>query len=254
MGQKDAKWLVMSLEDGNLVPRCKHRKCLNPAGAYLTNDCQCYNRKASDVCGVNEQLYDDIFGQGVCGCSPGHAIWEGDDACHPVHQQGPCEVGQLFVVGQDGRTECIQRNCTDGLLEIKSESEENCFEIGDTAPCEQGYQVGINPRSLIAECIKSEERLERVFDLIPANQNQHSNNGHNSVNKGDGSQIADDTSCTSHEDCTNVQVLVSGVRMDIGVTYCYDSGNGDLKCAGNANDCCSCRDNDSFDQNPDNCP
>merc|ERR1712013_526186 len=162
--------------------------CADPANVVnrifdLTNDCQCYNRKASDVCGVNEQLYDDIFGQGVCGCSPGHAIWEVDDACHPVHQQGPCEVGQLFVVGQDGRTECIQRNCTDGLLEIKSESEENCFEIGDTAPCEQGYQVGINPRSLLAECIRSEERLERVFDLIPATQNQHSNNGHNSVNK-----------------------------------------------------------------------
>ena len=178
---EQSKWLVMSLEDGNLVPRCKHRKCLNPAGAYLTNDCQCYNRKASDVCGVNEQLYDDIFGQGVCGCSPGHAIWEGDDACHPVHQQGSCEVGKLFVLGQDGRTECLQRNCTEGLLEINIESGENCFEIGDNAPCEPGSTVGINPGTLIAECIKSEERLDRVFDLIPANQNQHSNTGHNSV-------------------------------------------------------------------------
>jgi len=180
---EQSKWLVMSLEDGNLVPRCKHRKCLNPAGAYLTNDCQCYNRKASDVCGLNEQLYDDIFGQGVCGCSPGHAIWEGDDACHPVHQQGPCEVGKLFVLGQDGRTECLRRNCTEGFLEINNESGENCFEIGDNAPCEPGSTVGINPGTLIAECIKSEERLDRVFDLIPANQNQHSNTGHNSVNK-----------------------------------------------------------------------
>jgi len=180
---EQSKWLVMSLEDGNLVPRCKHRKCLNPAGAYLTNDCQCYNRKASDVCGLNEQLYDDIFGQGVCGCSPGHAIWEGDDACHPVHQQGPCEVGKLFVLGQDGRTECLQRNCTEGFLEINNESGENCFEIGDNAPCEPGSTVGINPGTLIAECIKSEERLDRVFDLIPANQNQHSNTGPNSVNK-----------------------------------------------------------------------
>jgi len=70
-------------------------------------------------------------------------------------------------------------------------------------------------------------------------------------------QIADKTSCTSHEDCTNVQTAAG---TEIGVTYCYDAGiasgeaNGDLKCAGNANDCCSCSDNDSFDQNPDNCP
>jgi len=67
-------------------------------------------------------------------------------------------------------------------------------------------------------------------------------------------QFADSTSCTSHEDCTNVQVLFNDAFVDIGVTYCYENGDGDLKCAGNANDCCSCEDNDSFDKNPDNCP
>ena len=45
------------------------------------------------------------------------------------------------------------------------------------------------------------------------------------------------------------------------MTYCYDQGiytsgeaNGVLKCSGNAFECCSCSANDSFDQNPDNCP
>jgi len=179
---EDAKWLVMSMENGKMVPRCKHRKCLNPAGAYLASDCQCYRRKATDVCGSNEQLYDDIFGQGICGCSPGHAIWEGDDACHPVHQQGPCQEGDLFVLGQDGRTECVKSNCTNGFLEIETESEEKCFEAGDRKPCETGMEVGVHTRTLKAECLKSEDRVERVFDLIPANQNQHSNN-HNTVNK-----------------------------------------------------------------------
>jgi len=176
---EDAKWLVMSLENGSLVPRCKHRKCLTATGAYLTSDCQCYHRKAADVCGVNEQLYDDIFGQGICGCSPGHAIWEGDDACHPVHQQGPCEDGKLFELDSDGRTQCIKNNCSQGLLEVETESDRKCFVIGDSEPCQAGFEVGINYQTLKVECKKSEERIQRVFDLIPANQNQVGNNVNN---------------------------------------------------------------------------
>lgn len=72
------------------------------------------------------------------------------------------------------------------------------------------------------------------------------------------SQVMDVTSCTSHTDCTDVFTADGD---SIGVTYCYDQGtfdsgtpSGELKCGGDPEACCACRDNDSFDQNAANCP
>jgi len=169
---ESAMWLVMSIENGVLVPRCKHRKCFSSSGVFVASDCQCYHRKVPDVCGENEQLYDDIFGQGICGCSPGHAIWDEDDTCHPIQKQGPCKEGEVLVLGSDGRAVCVPSICSDGEVEVKTDGEPNCFEIGDIEPCQPEYVVGINSTTLIPGCVKSEQRTQRVFDLIPGNQNQ----------------------------------------------------------------------------------
>jgi len=66
------------------------------------------------------------------------------------------------------------------------------------------------------------------------------------------------TFCASHADCTDVENEEGEI---IGDTYCYDEGiftsdtaNGVFKCALTAQDCCECRDNDSFDQDSANCP
>lgn len=68
-------------------------------------------------------------------------------------------------------------------------------------------------------------------------------------------EIADQTVCTSHADCTNVQ---SATGEPLGATYCYDAGmfhQGDgYRCAGDATNCCACKENDSFDNDPDKCP
>eukprot|EP00092_Neocalanus_flemingeri_P008052 GFUD01008690.1.p1 GENE.GFUD01008690.1~~GFUD01008690.1.p1 ORF type:complete len:1006 (-),score=224.49 GFUD01008690.1:142-3159(-) len=174
---ESAMWLVMSVENGILVPRCKHRQCLSSSGAFVASDCQCYQRKVADVCGKNEQLYDNIFGQGICGCSPGHAVWDGDESCHPIHQQGPCEEGEVLVLSSDGRTECVRSSCSDGLVEIETDGESNCYESGNQEPCKPDHEVGINYTTLKAECIQSDERNRRVFDLIPASQNQANSHG-----------------------------------------------------------------------------
>jgi len=171
---ENAMWLVMSVEDGNLVPRCKHRRCLSSTGSFLTRDCQCYLRDAEDVCGKNEQLYDDILGNGICGCKPAHDIWDGDDTCYPLHHQGPCGEEEVLLpgVGADSRTECVKSNCSRGFVQIDDVEASTCFKFGDTKPCEEGFEVGVDPETLKAKCIISDERSERVFDLIPSNQNQ----------------------------------------------------------------------------------
>jgi len=179
---ENSMWLVMSEENGIMVPRCKDRTCLSTSGTFVPGHCQCYHRKVPDVCGLNEQLYDDIFGQGVCGCSPGHAVWDEDDTCHPVYQQGPCQENEVFVIEHNGQTKCLKRNCTEGFVEVDDEEEPRCLKIGDKDPCQADYEVGINPVTLRAGCVKLEQRKEKIFDLIPANENQAHNHGNSNTN------------------------------------------------------------------------
>merc|ERR1711915_789071 len=66
------------------------------------------------------------------------------------------------------------------FVQIEDAEVSNCFKFGDTKPCEEGFEVGVDPDTLKSKCIKSDERSERVFDLIPSNQNQ-ANNHHGST-------------------------------------------------------------------------
>ena len=52
-----------------MEPVCQERICSEDQSVWDPQTCQCGNHE--DTCDDGEQLYLDIFGQGVCGCKPG---------------------------------------------------------------------------------------------------------------------------------------------------------------------------------------
>merc|ERR1719245_2691951 len=60
-------WLVMELQgDGSMEPKCRPRKCLETGSVWDPVTCRC--SVSEEGCEDGEQLYIDVFGQGVCGC------------------------------------------------------------------------------------------------------------------------------------------------------------------------------------------
>ena len=168
-------WLVMEVEagSGSLVPRCRPRRCADLRSVWDPTSCRCFSGDEVEVtdsedtelpCARGEQLYLDIFGQGVCGCRPGHGFWPGD--------------------GDDG-----------GLA-----AGEGCYQLGGRGPCQDDEAVfSLNPDTGLASCVGEDNNnttissnnpettgstktsIERVFDIIPAggggNSVQHGTEG-----------------------------------------------------------------------------
>ena len=55
---------------GGMEPVCQERICSEDRSVWDPQTCQCGNH--NETCEPGEQLYLDIFGQGVCGCKPGN--------------------------------------------------------------------------------------------------------------------------------------------------------------------------------------
>ena len=49
-----------------MEPKCRPRKCLETGSVWDPVTCQC--SESEEGCEDGEQLYIDVFGQGVCGC------------------------------------------------------------------------------------------------------------------------------------------------------------------------------------------
>ena len=105
-------WLVMvEREDGSLEAECRPRKCADPQQVWDPASCSCYPVLASSNvtsgaedntrCGPGEQLMLDIFGQGICGCKPGHSVWEADGICYEHGEQGPCPDNKTFDIDRE---------------------------------------------------------------------------------------------------------------------------------------------------------
>ena len=157
-------WLVMEVEagSGSLVPRCRPRRCADLRSVWDPTSCRCFSgdevTDSEDTelpCARGEQLYLDIFGQGVCGCRPGHGFWPGDggdgEGCYQLGGRGPCQAGEaVFSLHPDtGLASCIKEDNT-------TISSNNTETTGST-----------------------KTSIERVFDIIPAG-------GGNSVQHGTG--------------------------------------------------------------------
>ena len=162
-------WLVMEVEagSGSLVPRCRPRRCADLRSVWDPTSCRCFPGDDDEVtdsvsedtdlpCARGEQLYLDIFGQGVCGCRPGHGFWPGDggdgEGCYQLGGRGPCLAGEaVFSLHPDtGLASCIEEDNT-------TLSRNNTKTISST-----------------------KTSIERVFDIIPAG------GGGNSVQHGTG--------------------------------------------------------------------
>ena len=164
-------WLVMEVEagSGSLVPRCRPRRCADLRSVWDPTSCRCFSGDEVEVtgsvsedtelpCARGEQLYLDIFGQGVCGCRPGHGFWPGDgglragEGCYQLGGRGPCLAGEaVFSLHPDtGLASCIK--------------EDNTTLSSNNTETTNGTKTSI----------------ERVFDIIPAG------GGGNSVQHGTG--------------------------------------------------------------------
>ena len=162
-------WLVMEVEagSGSLVPRCRPRRCADLRSVWDPTSCRCFSGDDDEVtgsgsedtelpCARGEQLYLDIFGQGVCGCRPGHGFWPGEggdgEGCYQLGGRGPCQAGEaVFSLHPDtGLASCIK--------------EDNTTISSNNTDTTNGTKTSI----------------ERVFDIIPAG------GGGNSVQHGTG--------------------------------------------------------------------
>jgi len=100
---EQSMWLVMTIQaGGGMEPVCQERICSEDQSVWDPQTCQCGNHE--DTCDDGEQLYLDIFGQGVCGCKPGYHLWAEDGSCYQDGEVGPCDDNQAFSFDPESGT------------------------------------------------------------------------------------------------------------------------------------------------------
>jgi len=115
--------------------------CSEDRSVWDPQTCQCGNH--DETCEPGEQLYLDIFGQGVCGCKPGFYVWTEDGSCYQDGDIGPCEANQAFSVdSKSGTTSCQERIDEENLTSTPSTS-----RVFDVIP--SGSNVISNTNSMV---------------------------------------------------------------------------------------------------------
>ncbi|XP_023328066.1 uncharacterized protein LOC111701134 [Eurytemora carolleeae] len=168
------QWVVMKKEKNTLEAVCQEKPCKNDE-IFYQKDCKCHGVD-SDACGLNEDLYINIYGYGMCTCKPNHAVHAGDGKCYPIYSTGPCSAGSMFVPSTDLSGTCKPTVCIEGKVYLNAgvnedpenvndpDSDINCFAIGDSEPCADDKKVGIDEKFEIT-CIEDSR-------LNPSNQNE----------------------------------------------------------------------------------
>ncbi|XP_068156913.1 uncharacterized protein [Drosophila tropicalis] len=111
----------------------------------------------------------------ICDCAPAALYHPETDGCYPAYRQGPCKTGQILVLYKEKVIpECVTNPChKDGMFMIR----ETCYEFGNNKhaenPCpykEFTYVLGVNPQTLMVDCVKLSPQLETRFGMEPAAQ------------------------------------------------------------------------------------
>ena len=174
----EAEWLVVR---GRTVS-CQPRRCPCDPGAPELCEVELKGRQNSScgdrcvvgraavqegLCAPGEELLVSPGGWGECGCQtqPPHLTWPQDGRCYSVFTRGPCQPGQVLVLGEEGEPTCEEAECGEG--EVEGEGE--CFplaDLGHRGPCPPQHSLALDQLTLRPLCQDS-TNLERVFDLIP---------------------------------------------------------------------------------------
>ncbi|EDV94751.1 uncharacterized protein LOC6567586 [Drosophila grimshawi] len=112
----------------------------------------------------------DQLNDWICDCSPAALYYPETDACYPAYKRGPCKEGEMLVLYKEKVVpECVSNPCqTDGLFRIR----DKCFEFGNSNhssnPCpnkELTFVLGVNPRTLMVDCVQLSMQVETRFSL-----------------------------------------------------------------------------------------
>ncbi|XP_030376021.1 uncharacterized protein LOC115625195 [Scaptodrosophila lebanonensis] len=120
-------------------------------------------------CKKYELLYPgDQFDDWICDCAPAALYHPDSDACFPAYRQGPCKSGEMLVLYKDKIIpECVSNPCReDNHFMIQGK----CYEFGNNQghsnPCplkEYTYVLGVNPKTLMVDCIQLSLQLQTRF-------------------------------------------------------------------------------------------
>ncbi|XP_017873354.1 PREDICTED: uncharacterized protein LOC108620863 [Drosophila arizonae] len=126
-------------------------------------------------CARYQLLYPgDQLNDWICDCAPAALYHPESDACYPAYRQGPCNDSQILVLYKEKVIpECVNNPCRqDGHFLIR----DTCFEFGSMNqsknPCpkkEYTYVLGVNPRTLMVDCVQLSTQLETRISLDESN-------------------------------------------------------------------------------------
>ncbi|EFX88446.1 hypothetical protein DAPPUDRAFT_311269 [Daphnia pulex] len=156
------KWLVNSGESLESLRMCiakflhqaEHRNCESPDETFFKGQClPISTRKRSEYCNDHMGLYDnDENNKGFCDCleltkeeakSQLRPIYSNETGfCHRQNTQGPCGIGEWFVLKNTSRCEPVPGGCpSDGrhvYWNPDPSTAKQCWEIWTQGPCEEG--------------------------------------------------------------------------------------------------------------------
>ncbi|XP_064552715.1 uncharacterized protein LOC135438351 [Drosophila montana] len=125
-------------------------------------------------CARYQLLYPgDQLNDWICDCAPAALYHPETDACYPAYRQGPCNETEMLVLYKEKIIpECVSNPCRqDGHFLIR----DKCFEFGNVNnsnnPCpnkEYTYVLGVNPKTLMVDCVQLSMQLEtRISEQEP---------------------------------------------------------------------------------------
>ncbi|XP_046449252.1 uncharacterized protein LOC124197754 isoform X2 [Daphnia pulex] len=129
------------------------RNCKSPDETFFNGQClPISTTKRSEYCDVHMGLYDDEKNKGICDCleltkeqakSELRPIYSDKTGfCHRQNTQGPCEIGEWFVLKNTSLCEPVPDGCpTDGrhvYWNPDNSTAKQCWEIWTRGPCKEG--------------------------------------------------------------------------------------------------------------------
>ncbi|XP_046637135.1 uncharacterized protein LOC124315478 [Daphnia pulicaria] len=156
----------------------KDRRCESPFETFFKD--QCLPIRSIEDCPENMELYDGPNNEGFCDChsdvkgnnSLRLIYWDETGKCYFQNTQGPCDVGQWFVLKDVPKCELIPEGCpADGehvygtVRTFKSSEASKCWKIG--SPCSKSNSKTSDTTSQfdvkVAQVEQSEDGNLRVF-------------------------------------------------------------------------------------------